>query len=201
MNCITQMDLGRWFRNIEYLYGILNSINERKKFKYLSTHLYRSMICFKSMAEQYILHTNSSDTTIMLNRINVLLLNLEQKNVIVESGFASGLKSGQETTLGTNLETTLETNPDSLPNITFFELEQWKQNIMYKVGILMSMSDNEHKMMFKKQIINSIKVISIYTISYLRFLSKTDSLYIQKVHDLKTLLVQVKNLYESLMKN
>ena len=68
------------------------------------------MICFKSMAEQYILHTNSSDTTIMLNRINVLLLNLEQKNVIVESGFVSGLKSGQETTL--------ETNPDSLPNIT-----------------------------------------------------------------------------------
>ncbi len=32
MNCITQMDLGRWFRNIEYLYGILNSINEKKKF-------------------------------------------------------------------------------------------------------------------------------------------------------------------------
>lgn len=30
MNCITQMDLGRWFRNIEYLYGILNSINEKK---------------------------------------------------------------------------------------------------------------------------------------------------------------------------
>lgn len=149
------------------------------------------MICFKSMAEQYILHTNSSDTTIMLNRINVLLLNLEQKNVIVESGFASGLDS------------TLETNSDTetLPNITFFELEQWKQNIMYKVGILMSMSDNEHKMMFKKQIINSIKVISIYTISYLRFLSNTDSQYIQKVHDLKTLLVQVKNLYESLMKN
>ena len=193
MNCITQMDLGRWFRNIEYLYGILNSINERKKFKYLSTHLYRSMICFKSMAEQYILHTSSSDTTIMLNRINVLLLNLEQKNVIVESGFASGLKSNQETTL--------ETNPDSLPNITFFELEQWKQNIMYKVGILMSMTENEHTMMFKKQIINSIKVISIYTISYLRFLSKTDSQYIQKVHDLKTLLVQVKNLYESLMRN
>jgi len=187
MNCITQMDLGRWFRNIEYLYGILNSINEKKKFKYLSKHLYRSMICFKSMAEQYILHTSSSDTTIMLNRINVLLLNLEQKNVIVESGFASGLDS------------TLET--ETLPNITFFELEQWKQNIMYKVGILMSMSDNEHKMMFKKQIINSIKVISIYTISYLRFLSNTDSQYIQKVHDLKTLLIQVKNLYESLMKN
>jgi len=195
MNCITQMDLGRWFRNIEYLYGILNSINEKKKFKYLSTHLYKSMICFKSMAEQYILHTNSSDTTIMLNRINVLLLNLEQKNVIVESGVASGLKPNLET------KSNLETDTETLPNITFFELEQWKQNIMYKVGILMSMSDNEHKMMFKKQIINSIKVISIYTISYLRFLSKTDSQYIQKVHDLKTLLVQVKNLYESLMKN
>ena len=175
MNCITQMDLGRWFRNIEYLYGILNSINEKKKFKYLSTHLYRSMICFKSMAEQYILHTSSSDTTIMLNRINVLLLNLEQKNVIVESGFAV-----QSFTNNSNLESTLETNPDSLPNITFFELEQWKQNIMYKVGILMSMTENEHTMMFKKQIINSIKVISIYTISYLRFLSKTDYQYIQK---------------------
>jgi hypothetical protein len=186
------MDLGRWFRNIEYLYGILNSINERKKIRCLSKSLYNSMICFKSMAEQYILHTNSSDTNIMLNRINVLLLNLEQKNVIVESDFA--VQSFTD-------NSTLETNPDTLPNITFFELEKWKQNIMYKVGILMSMADNEHKMMFKKQIINSIKVISIYTISYLRFLSKSDVQYIQKIHDLKTLLIQVKNLYESLMRN
>ena len=176
MNCITQMDLGRWFRNIEYLYGILNSISEEKKIKCLSRSLYNSMICFKSMAEQYILHTSSTDTTIMLNRINVLLLNLEQKNIILSS----------------------ETVTESLPNITFFELEKWKQNIMYKVGILMSMADNEHKMMFKKQIKNSIKSISIYTICYLRYLLETDANYIQKTHDLKTLLIQVKNLYESL---
>ena len=161
------------------------------------------MICFKSMAEQYILHTNSSDTTIMLNRINVLLLNLEQKNVIVEYGIASGLKSALETNSESNSKSNSKSNSDSLPNITFFELEKWKQNIMYKVGILMSMADNEHKMMFKKQIINSIKVISIYTISYLRHLSETEteSQFIQKVHDLKTLLIQVKNLYGSLIKN
>jgi hypothetical protein len=167
MNCITQMDLGRWFRNIEYLYGILNSINEMNKIRHLSKHLYRSMICFKSMAEQYISHTRSSDTTIMLNRINILLLNLEQKNMTLYNEPIEENSSNLSVLIS-------EYETDTLPNITFFELEKWKQNIMYKVGILMSMSDNEHKMMFKKQIKNSIKVISIYTICYLRFLSNTD---------------------------
>jgi len=176
------MDLGKWFRNIEHLIGILNGINDKIEATKLTNSLIRTSHVFKAMTEYYLSQCESYDIEVMLNRISIIIDNL---NIRIEQNEI------------------LSTNNNVFINITFFELEKWKQGIMNKVGILFSMSDNLVKKMFRKEILTSIKVLSMYTISYLIHLNKIEikqesSIEKRKIHDLNILINQLINIVKGL---
>ena len=173
-SCLTQMDLGRWFRHIEYLFGILNSISDTYRSLHMTKCLLKSSLAFNEYAVQYVQHTNSFDVNMMVNRIIVIIENLKLKmNLLVNS-------------------------PPIIndePNITFFELEKWKQNIMYKIGAMLSMDDSISKTNFKKYIKRGLRVLVINAINYVKKLNDND---VQKIHDIKVLVKQVINLSQSI---
>jgi len=173
-SCLTQMDIGKWFRHIEYMVGILNSISDKKRAESLTKTLIKSSKMFLNMANNYFDQTDSDDVEVMINRIEIILQNLYQKTM-------------------TNKQLSLDTNP--YENITFFELEKWKQNIMYMVGIMFSMKDEEQEL-FKKKIKHSIKILFIYGLSYLNELDEDK----RKINDVNILLYQIINIFNNLKK-
>jgi len=168
------MDLGRWFRHIEYMFGILNSINDTERAIHMTKCLFKSSSTFNELAVQYVQHTNSFDVNIMINRINIIIKNLELKNNLLIS--SNKIVNNQL-------------------NITFFELEKWKQNIMYKVGAMLSMDDSILKTNFKKHIKRSLRVLVINAMCYIKNLDVNET---QKIHDIKVLIKQVINLSQNL---
>jgi hypothetical protein len=169
---LTQMDIGKWFRHIEYMVGILNSISDRKRAESLTKSLIKSSKMFLVIANDYFDQTNSDDVEVMINRMEMILKNLDQKII-------------------TNKQLSLDTNP--YENITFFELEKWKQNIMYMVGIMYSLKDDE-QILFKNKIRHSIKILFVYALCYLNELNEDQ----RKINDVNILLYQIINIFNNL---
>jgi len=174
------MDLGKWFRHIEYLIGISNGIANKERAQHMTRCLIRSVTMFISLSENYLQHTESQDIMIMCNRATIILKNLNEK-----------FNSYDEIIQFVN-------NENTECQITFFELEKWKHGIMYKVGVMMSIDNNIVKNMFKKHIRNTIKLLTLHTINYINNLQEDGKLSSQRIHDLRVLIVQVKNIYNSL---
>lgn len=170
---LTQMDIGKWFRHIEYLVGILYTIADKKRANSLTKSLIRSSNMFLNYANNYYDITESNDVEVMINRIKIIIENLNQKMII-----------------NSNLPD--ETNP--YENITFFELEKWKQHIMYMVGVMMSKETNKQQIL-KSNIRKSIKILFVYAECYLNKLDDEDD---KKTNDIKVLLVQIINIYNNL---
>jgi hypothetical protein len=54
------------------------------------------------------------------------------------------------------------------------------------------------KSMFKKYIRNAIKQLTLHTITYMNNLQEDGKLSTQRIHDLKVLVIQVRNIYNGL---
>jgi len=173
--CLTQMDLTRWFKSIEHLIGILNGINDYTRANNLTKSLIRSTKCFKSLGEYYLSHCDSYDVKVMLNRITIIIQNLKLKEC-------------------------LQTDSNVLINITFFELEKWKQGIMYKIGVLMAMSDSVMQNMFCKKILQEILCLTMYANAYLEKLKSDTTPELRKIHDLNILITQLINIAKNMIK-
>jgi len=172
------MDLGRWFRHIEYLIGISNGIANKDRAQHMTRCLIRSVTMFISISENYLQYAESQDVVVMFNRASIILKNLNEK-------FDS-------------YDGIIENNEHAPCEITFFELEKWKQHLMYKVGVMMSMENTIVKSMFKKYIRNAIKQLTLHTITYMNNLQEDGKLSTQRIHDLKVLVIQVRNIYNGL---
>jgi len=182
-NNLTQMDLGRWFRNIEYLFGIANTLNDKKSAQNMVKCLLRCCMTFDEMVLTYLASTPSVDVEVMLNRNRVIIKSMESKLEDIES---------------------YEDDVNQLYNITFFELEKWKRDLMCKTGIMLSMEHSEQRTHFAMHIKKSIKLLSLYVISYANRLETTTDNSPQRSSDLLTIVKQLINLHRSIcacMKN
>jgi hypothetical protein len=176
-NNLTQMDLGRWFRNIEYLFGIANTLSDRQSAHNMVKCLLRSSMCFDNMVSNYLVNTPSIDVEVMLNRNRTIITSMISKLEDIKS---------------------YQTNTEEKYNITFFELERWKRDLMCKTGIMLSMDHSEHRNNFAMHIKKSIKLLSLYVIAYGKRLNKTNDNSSQKASDLITIIKQLINLYKSI---
>jgi hypothetical protein len=176
---LTQMDLSKWFKNIECMVGISNSLTDRRHAKNMVKKILKSSLCFDFEATKYININKSSDVIVMINRNKQIIVSLTEKLNNINS------------------------YPDDITQttkITFFEIEKWKQDLMYKVGIMLTMEENEHKKMFAQAIKRSLYTLSIYINSYSLNLKLEDNDYSRKIIDLNIISNQINNLMESINK-
>jgi hypothetical protein len=176
---LTQMDLSKWFKNIEYMIGICNSLTDRTHAKSMIKKILKSSLCFDYEASEYIKYNNSSDIIVMINRNKQIIISLTEKINNVNS---------------------YPDDKEQTTKITFVEIEKWKQDLMYKAGIMLTMKENEHKRMFAESIKRSLYTLSIYIDSYSLNLKKDDNDYKRKIIDLNTISNQINNSMESIDK-
>ena len=171
-SCLTQMDLGKWFRHIEYIVGILNSISDKERAIALNKSLLRSCYVFLNMATTYVDQTDSDDVDVMICRIKTIIINLQQK-----------MSSNH----------LLKIQENAYEQITFYELEKWKQHIMYMVGVMMATSKEYHNR-YRVKIRNDIKILFVYGLAYLNKLDEEE----RKANDIQALLLQIINIYNNI---
>lgn len=169
---LTQMDLGKWFRHIEYMVGILNSIGDKNRAMSLNKSLIRSCQMFIKLAKEYFNLVDADDVDVMINRVKIIQTNLEEK-----------LKLNDKLPLIEN----------AFEQITFVELEKWKQHIMYMVGVMMSTPQNNHKMFIAK-IRQEIKILFMYGLTYYNNLDEEE----RKENDVQAILLQIINIYKNI---
>jgi hypothetical protein len=169
---LTQMDLTKWFRHIEYMVGILNSIGDKNRANDLNKSLIRSCQMFIKMSNEYFNVVDSDDVEVMMNRVKIILDNLHNK---MKSNYLLPLID------------------DAFEQITFDELEKWKQHIMYMVGVMMSTPLDYHKI-FGERIRQDIKILFLYSLAYYNKLDEEE----REENDVKALMLQIINIYNNI---
>ena len=176
---LTQMDISKWFKNIEYMFGISNSLTDRAHAKSMVKKILKSSLCFDFEAAKYIKINDSSDVIVMISRNKQIIISLTEKLHNINS---------------------YPNDINQTTKITFIEIEKWKQDLMYKVGIMLTMEENEHKKMFANSIKRSLYTLSIYINSYSLNLKFEDNDYQRKIIDLNIISNQINNLMKSIDK-
>jgi hypothetical protein len=149
----TKIDLIKWFKDIKYLTGILNTIKDKDIFNNFSNSLLRTAKHVKSCMENYLSKVEQMDVEIMVNKLSTLISNLEI------SQYLSPKVLGKDTKV--------------FESITFVEIEKWKQCIMYRVGSIISLDKNsKHKKQSLDELKMEIKLLKIYVKGYKSVLTR-----------------------------
>lgn len=169
---LTQMDLTKWFRHIEYMVGILNSIGDKERADNLNRSLIRSCQMYIKMSKEYFNLVDSDDVETMMKRVKIILQNLQEKM---------------------KLNNKLPLTEDPYEQITFYELESWKQHIMYMVGVMMSTPTSYHKI-YSQKIRQDIKILFLYGLAYYNKLDEEE----REENDVRAILLQIINIYNNI---
>ena len=143
----TKMDLGKWFRHIEYLFGILNTIKDKDRFNEMSKSLLTTAKHVKNCMDNYLLKVKQTDVKIMSGRLSTLIVNLETNQYLSSK--------------------MLRKDPKAFESITFLEIEKWKQCIMFKVGMIMSLDKNsKHRQQCLNELKRAVETLKSYVKGY-----------------------------------
>ena len=158
--------------------GISNSLTDRTHAKSMVKKILKSSLCFDFEAAKYIKINDSSDVIVMISRNKQIIISLTEKLHNINS---------------------YPNDINQTTKITFIEIEKWKQDLMYKVGIMLTMEEN-NKRMFAETIRRSLYTLSIYINSYSLNLKIDDNDYQRKIIDLNIISNQINNLMVSINK-